>query len=1287
MFATDQNSSSAEEEEQSSPCSVDATVDLGQKKPEPSPSRTNSSDSQNLKSEKGHDSPTSGGVGSSSSAQLQCDTLTDPPTLVIADTNSASITWNAITVTVPPEILSSLQYTIDYDLQMQETISDPSGQTPPTISNDNWSIQYHGPANYVLVRGLKPGRQYAARVVPCITINNNINKNNIDNPHSSTPPSPPMTPECLPSPLLTINLLPTHPSNPPPPLLAARSRHSLKLKWEEPEDDGGSPIQDYVLGMRPAPEDWLSPPNEVGYYEIYRGTTQKFLQKKLLSGQQYMCAVKAVNSVGDSPWSVGAAFCTQASPPSQPSPPQIVQSGKDSVTLQWRTPPDNGSSIQYYVLEKDDGYNGDFTFVYRGKETVVTVTGLTAGLPFRFRVRAENEVGPGECRCPCTAYTQSGAPSAPHPPTKLGCTHTTIVLSWNEPPETSSLQSPLLMYEIEIQPKSETAQRHWPPGLLQRGSNNKEQSWSIGYRGVEKSCTLNHLYPGCVYKCRVLGISSWGRGEPSFVTEVSTAPDIPEQPEPPIIVSRDHTALTLAWKYPSHDGGIPVSKYLVEVRLAPTHGAGEEEDGEEEGGDMHENGHGNGWENGKRNSRGECSITDTSSNDMVVATGRGKTTRSVVVREFPGSDLKGEVVDLKPGSKYLIRLAAANKLGPSIWSRVITADTKPGLPPAPHRPKVTSSGPCSLHLEWDDLKGHGFAQVTSYIVQMTEQAEDAPDGAFKTVFQGSPLDSNKLNNKKCIIKDLTPHTAYFFRLKACNSVGEGAWSPVVKSITEPVPPTPPQQLKALQLGKTSVNLSWSPPADDFGVPVSKYDVEIGKGRTTPMSSSSLGWRSVYQGSDAHCEIKNLTPGSQYSIRVRAANACGWGSWTGTGTSDLLTIKTEPDTPGPPSKVAFTNRTATGVKLKWSPPAEDNGSLVASYQVYRSLSSSTSSCFELIATTDAPICKVSGLSPGTSYTFKVRAVNAVGPGPYGEESRVTTSLAPPPPPTDITVSEAGTSGSLIVEWWPVVVTGGGGGEGGSLIGSSHLVSACTGYEVEASPVHGTTTTTTTCSSGDAAVVVKQSCGRKATSCRLTGLNPNVSEYSVRMRSVGADGAGHGAWSDAVKVKTGSSSGGGGGGGGGSSNSGSNSGSSLSLQVAAGLDGTGGKQFDYSENSGENKLKSKQKKKSRDRDIAITTTTTTKPSISSTAISTAAAKTTAATATVPSTVATTIGRKKHASGDSVLMAVKSSAAKPRPKKRRGMGVVAKMVGLPVAKLTMLLAIVIGLVGVVVMYMFIN
>lgn len=200
----------------------------------------------------------------------------DVPNLVEVDATSVSVEWTPVPITVHSKRIRVVEYLMSFSLQMQQ-ISGDFDVKKINVGENRWTAQYSGPATHVQVKGLHPGRTYALRVL-C--------KPEVKDPNVVLQLAPP-------SEVLLIRTKATSPSVMLPPMLAARKRRSLKLKWSEPEEDGGHAILEYVLeGTLPFEEPSLAP-NSQGMFEIYRGPEKTFTWKKLSPGVRYSARVKA----------------------------------------------------------------------------------------------------------------------------------------------------------------------------------------------------------------------------------------------------------------------------------------------------------------------------------------------------------------------------------------------------------------------------------------------------------------------------------------------------------------------------------------------------------------------------------------------------------------------------------------------------------------------------------------------------------------------------------------------------------------------------------------------------------------------------------------------------------------------------------------------------------------------------------------------------------------------------------------------------------------------------------
>jgi fibronectin type 3 domain-containing protein len=197
-------------------------------------------------------------------------------------------------------------------------------------------------------------------------------------------------------------------------------------------------------------------------------------------------------------------------------------------------------------------------------------------------------------------------------------------------------------------------------------------------------------------------------------------------------------------------------------------------------------------------------------------------------------------------------------------------------------------------------------------------------------------------------------------------------------------------LASTSVTTSSIALAWSAPSSG-GTPTSYAILYRPSGTTAWIAAPPTA------GSTATI-VGGLSPGASYDFTVTGSNTAGSGPVSATVTvSTAVTLSV----PGQVQNLSATAATTSGISLSWSPPA--SGGTPNSYSVqYAVAGTSTWSTFGTGVTGTA--VSVTGLSAGSTYTFKVIAMNAAGSGA---------------PSAALTASTASTGSSVTSVTWNLV----------------------------------------------------------------------------------------------------------------------------------------------------------------------------------------------------------------------------------------------------------------------------
>jgi hypothetical protein len=241
-------------------------------------------------------------------------------------------------------------------------------------------------------------------------------------------------------------------------------------------------------------------------------------------------------------------------------------------------------------------------------------------------------------------------------------------------------------------------------------------------------------------------------------------------------------------------------------------------------------------------------------------------------------------------------------------------------------------------------------------------------------------------------------------------------------------PGPPTITNAAA-GNTAIALTFTPPADNGGKPITRY--------TASCTSSNGGTNASASAGSSPITINGVTNGRTYQCTVTASSSAGTGPPS--APTGPLVPKTVPGAPTIGSATAGN----LSVRVSFTPPASDGGSAITGYTA--SCTSSNGGAPGSVSGSTSPIV-VNGLTNGSTYRCSVRAANAAGTGAASALSNPAVPTATVPDPPTITRAIGGNTalallftppannGGSAITSYTASCTSSDGGAGGSASGS-------------------------------------------------------------------------------------------------------------------------------------------------------------------------------------------------------------------------------------------------------------
>ncbi|XP_069102429.1 neogenin-like isoform X7 [Argopecten irradians] len=336
------------------------------------------------------------------------------------------------------------------------------------------------------------------------------------------------------------------------------------------------------------------------------------------------------------------------------------------------------------------------------------------------------------------------------------------------------------------------------------------------------------------------------------------------------------------------------------------------------------------------------------------------------------------LTDLMKDTEYQVRIAAltVNGSGPYVrWHRATTYrddldETR--VPPPPRLIRVVPYD-TSIRVSWSAPDPESKILVRGYILGY---GKGVPDSYRLTLDADSHVYT---------IENLQPASQYVITVLAFNNIGDGEpkYQTAVTSeetVTEQVTPMmPPVGLKTIVLSSSTVVLTWADTS--LGKSQTVTDSRYYTVRYTSLPNNNKRYKTI-NSTDLNAHIDNLKPNTRYEFSVKVIKGRRQSTWS---MSEInVTQESAPSTVPRDLTPVPKEDNPTAVTMNWQPPQKPNGQITGYLLFYTTDQSQNDIEWvvegvlgEKLSTT------VKGLTPDTTYYFKIQARNSKGYGPMSD----------------------------------------------------------------------------------------------------------------------------------------------------------------------------------------------------------------------------------------------------------------------------------------------------------------
>jgi titin len=766
------------------------------------------------------------------------------------------------------------------------------------------------------------------------------------------------------------------------------------VSWTAPTDNGGAAITDYTVQscVGGTCTSFAHSPASIATSQTVTGLTK---------GTAYTFKVAAVNAAGTSLFTNAAAAATPRAVTGEPTD-LVGVPGNTQVALTWRAPvATNGSAISNYIVQSC--ISTTCSVVAREASTTAsqTVTSLVNGTTYTFKVAAVNEAGTSSY-VTSLGYTPRTVPDAPTSVTATADSTGGVVVAWTAPQFNGG--SAITDYTVQSCLSTTCA------------TFTRTASTST-------SATVTGLTKGTLYTFQVAAVNIAGTGLFAKASGSGATPRAVPGTPTNLVGVVGNAQVALSWTAPANNGD-EISDYEVKWCLGASCTAFAHTASAETSITVNNltNGSAYTFQVAAKNAAGTgtavvssaytprtvptapLSVLGTVGNQQVVlswtqpASYGGAAITDYIVQsctggtcstfnDGTGTGTSATVTGLSNGTAYTFQVAAKNIAGDGPYSTASTSITPRTVPDAPTGVTATADNTGGIDVSWSAPTNNGGASITDYTLQSCIST------TCTTVTRSASTETS------IKVAGLVKGTAYTFQVAAVNAAGSSNYSTRSAAATPRAVAGTPTDIVGV-VGNTQVVLTWTAPVAN-GAAITDYVVQACAGSSCSTFAHSPS-------ATAGITVTGLTNGTIYTFKIAAVNLAGTGT---AATSSAFTPRTVPNAP---TSVRAVADNTTGVDVSWTAPAFNGGSAITDYVVEYATANTDYVVFADGVSTGTSV-KVTGLTQGVEYTFRVAAKNIAGQGDYSDNSDLAKAVARTVPGKPTATATPTTDGSIELQW--------------------------------------------------------------------------------------------------------------------------------------------------------------------------------------------------------------------------------------------------------------------------------